>query len=136
MDMNRALSRPTLWARELDRASDALHSLQYLREEWLEKLEELESEWTSCRERFNHAIGQLIGLQDDYATWSVPENLYNSRTQEKLDDVRSIDFRALQGIIPDVKKTVDALEKFDFDEARLSLGDARLVILPKGYGRD
>ena len=135
--MAQVLSRPARWTDATNRAATALRKLQSLRDQLITAREELEDEWTSARQKFDDALLDLISLQSEYAVMIVPENLCESRLQEKLYRVEEFDFRPMRDRVPDLKKVSDPLEGFNPAENDdfLDLDDAKAVDLPKWYGR-
>jgi hypothetical protein len=134
--MAQTISRPALWASAVVRGANAMWDLHMLREEWLDKFQDFEAKWTSAYGRLNVALDQLIDLQDDYASWNVPSNLSQSRIQEKLDEVSSIDFRELKQKVPNLKAFFESVERFESDDAWIAVQEAKSIDPPKGYGRD
>src|SRR6266540_6137820 len=111
--MAQVLSRPARWTDATNRAATALRKLQSLRDQLITAREELEDEWTSARQKFDDALLDLISLQSEYAVMIVPENLCESRLQEKLYRVEEFDFRPMRDRVPDLKKVSDPLEGFN-----------------------
>jgi hypothetical protein len=131
-------SRPVRWASAINRATNAISELQYLRDRLITVREELEHEWTTARGKFDDALFDLISLQSEYAVMSVPENLSESRFQEKLYRIGEFDFESLRDKVPDLKNIPDPLKEFDprNNDDFLDLDEAKAADLPKGYGRD
>ena len=83
------------------------------------------------------ATDDLISLQSEYSTWSVPENFWEPPLQEKLSDVEGLNFKELQHKIPDLRDMPDPLKEFDpHEDDFFVLDEAEEIDLPKGYGRD
>ena len=137
--MDKPLSRPIRWRAAVNRASSAtseLVSLKYEMQELLEQIEDLQNQMQDLRlkakeplARFEDAVVDLICLQSEYDCWTVPENLSDSRLQDKIDKVTAINFKGLR------EASLD-LDHFDQEDAFGVLGEAEECDLPKGYGRD
>jgi hypothetical protein len=98
--MDERLSRPARWNSAIKRANRALKDLDCARDQLIEVFEKLQDEWdTACKE-FDDAVGELISLQSEYSAWQVPENLWDSRVQEKLNKVQDLDFKSLKELRP------------------------------------
>jgi hypothetical protein len=72
--------------------------------------------WSLACDEAAAALQKLIDLQEEYEIWSnfQPENLVNSPTTDRLDEVTSL----------------------EFDKALQTVHRAKEIELPKGYGRD
>jgi hypothetical protein len=137
--MDRLLSRPYRWRAAIDRAKAAaadVRGLQDEQQELLDQIEVLERQIAQLHDqaseplsRFESSVVDLICLQSEYDCWTVPENLSESRLQDKILEVTSFDFKRLQ-------EYSACLDEFEVDRAFDVLWEAEECSLPKGYGRD
>jgi hypothetical protein len=151
--MDERPSRPARWRTSVNRATNALSDLKHLHREWATKLEEsrevlndLRDRRKSASKKLNDALADLVYLQSDYSCWTVPDNLSDSRLQEKLFAVQNFDFKfdipnltkfAIEDTLEDtsefeLERTLDLI----FDGPEGTLYEAKEFDLPKGYGRD
>jgi hypothetical protein len=72
--------------------------------------------WADACDRARSAIEELIDLQSEYQEWldTLPENLQDGATAEKLTEVADL----------------------DLESARDAIDEATSVDLPRGFGRD
>lgn len=137
--MDKPLSRPLRWREAIRRANLAMVEVGNLKSE----IQELEDQMQVLRDQmqdlrdqandplseFEGAVVDLIYLQSEYDCWSVPENLSDTRLQDKIFAVAGIN---LKGLHEDSRD----LDQFDSDYAATILWQAQECDLPKGYGRD
>jgi hypothetical protein len=138
-DMDQPLSRPRRWRGAINRAESAMREVVGLKnemQELLDQMQDLRDQMRDLRDqaqeplsKFESAVVDLICLQSEYDCWTVPENLSDSRLQDKICNVTSINFKGLREGSRD-------LEQFDSDYAYGVLWEAQECNLPKGYGRD
>jgi len=75
--------------------------------------------WSEAVEKLAEAASELRELYDEYQEWrdGIPENMEDSATAQKLDDVLALD-------IDELETVVDDFQGLGTDD------------LPKGFGRD
>jgi hypothetical protein len=131
-------SRPTRWHNAVRRANEAVYELAELRDQLIAVRDEIEERWTRERTKLENALRELIELQSEYASLGVPDNLSDSRTQEKLYRVADFNFEKMLGSAPDMTVIFQPLDDFNpsEDDTFVELYDAERVALPKFYGRD
>jgi hypothetical protein len=137
--MDQPLSRPHRWRAAVSRGESAIIEVIGLKnemQELLDQMQDLRDQMQDLRDqakdpllKFESAVVDLICLQSEYDCWTVPENLSDSRLQDKINDVTSIDLKGLRESSRD-------LEQFDSEYAHGVLWEAQECNLPKGYGRD
>jgi hypothetical protein len=137
--MDQSMSRPHRWRMAISRTRNAMsdiRDLQYEMQELLEQMQNLQGQIQQLRDQakdplseFESAIVDLICLQGEYDCWTVPDNLSESRLQEKINKVTFINFDGL-------RKDSSELETLDLEYAAGVLEEAEQCSLPKGYGRD
>ncbi len=111
-EMTKNLTRPERWNSSIERAIGALNEFDALKFRLIAELEELEDQWNEIRQRFGEALSELMQLQGEYEAMEVPENLYESRFREKLDEVKDFEFGVMKEKVPDLRKMFEPLEKF------------------------
>lgn len=113
-------SRPERWAAAVSKAQDALANVRAETEQLKGLLEALSA-----------ALSDLQAVQDEYIEWrgNLPENMQNSSTAEKLEEVENLAIES----VSDVEEAID-LSKLD--EVEEVLNECENVDLPRGFGRD
>jgi hypothetical protein len=137
--MHRNLSRPERWEIATRGAESALNKIYSLRDELIQKRDELQEQWENQCSTLHGAVVDLMCLQQEYENMmEAHPNLDESRFERKRHRVLNVDFESMRKSIPDLQKLTAMLEQFnpidnnDFNELnRVEPGN-----LPKGYGRD
>lgn len=132
--MAEQLSRPKRW-------EHSVSSAKALLEEYKNKLDYVNDTINSYVDELNEMAGQvnvaledLQSVQSEYEDWqlNLPENLVDSPTAQKLEEVMNIDL-ALE--IAEIE-----FEEFGIDtcheDVETVLEEAESVELPRGFGRD
>jgi hypothetical protein len=88
-------SRPVRWRNAAKRASNAVNELHELREQLIAARDEIEESWTQQQASLKKVLLELIELQSEYASMTVPENLSDSKPQQKLYHVAELDFESM-----------------------------------------
>jgi hypothetical protein len=111
-------------------------SLKDEMQELLDQMQDLRDQMHNVRDqargplsKFEDAVVDLVCLQSEYDCWTVPENLSDSRLQDKIFEVTTIGLKGLRENSRD-------LEQFDSDYASGVIWEAEQCVLPRGYGRD
>lgn len=87
------------------------------------KIREAYDQMADLKQQIEDGFGELQSLKEEYESWrdNTPDNLQQTATYEKLDEVCNLDLE------PDFG---------DLDAVESALSDAEGIDLPRGHGRD
>ena len=156
-----AQKKKTAWRSKQTRWDDAVGKLQSMAEEAARDLEALQSfdsedDPDEIQEARNHAekaldilrssgaeqVEDMRSVHQELEIWrdNLPENLDQSPTAEKLDDVVDLDFPSqlddlIEQLGDDLIEDIDTIQE-QIEELQSILGEAEGADMPLGFGRD
>lgn len=131
-------ARTVRWRSATNRGINARAELQTRFNDMVYFLEEFLEDLSETTAKLDDAAVDLICLQKEYETMSMPESFCDSRTQEKIFNVTLLNFQGMRDAITKFEAALNHLKEFDpaENDSFLVLDEARISDLPKFYGRD